>query len=218
MIIESGYSLSIPKTELPELPAEHFSGKIVVVDREEEIAPAVEYLRKFRILGFDTETKPTFKRGQSNSMALIQLSAENTCFLFRICKTGLSRELVSLLEDKNILKVGASVHDDFLGISRIGNCSPSNFLDIQQYVKQFRIADNSLARIYAILFGKRISKNQQKTNWEADTLTPGQQSYAALDARACVLIYEYLKSGRFNPEESKYKKYPEPESDEEPEK
>ena len=209
----SDYTLSIPKNELPALPAEHYAGTIKVVESLDEIDEAVGYLNSFDILGFDTETKPTFKRGQSNNMALIQLSGGERCYLFRICKIGIPKKLSSILENKRILKVGASVHDDFHGLTKVGECAPCNFLDIQQYVKKFRIEDNSLSRIYAIVFGKRISKNQQKTNWEAETLTPAQQAYAALDARACVLIYDYLSSGKFSPEDSIYKKYPEPEKE-----
>jgi len=209
MAEEENYFLSIPKTDIPLLPVQQYSGEIYVIDRPELVDDAVAELKKYKILGFDTETRPTFKKGQSNTTALIQLSAGNKCYLFRICKIGIPHPLAEILETPDIMKIGASVHDDFLGLSRIAHCSPQNFLDIQHYVKEFHIADNSLARIYAIIFGKRISKNQQKTNWEADSLTTGQQNYAALDARACVEIYEYLKAGKFNPENSIYKKYPE---------
>lgn len=203
------YYLSIPKTTLPELPIAHFPGVIHVIDSEEMISKAIDRLEKESIIGFDTETRPTFKKGQSNQMALMQLSTHSDCYLFRLNIIGIPKRLISLLENNNILKVGASIHDDFHGLEKIAQCKPSNFTDIQRYVKNFRIADNSLSRIFAILFNQRISKNQQKTNWEAETLTEGQQKYAALDAFACIKIYEYLASGKFNPADSIYKHFPE---------
>lgn len=209
---DTEFFLSIPKTELPSLPAAAFKGKIVVVDDQSKVADAVKDLRGHSIIGFDTETKPTFKRGQSNNMALMQLSTRDTCYLFRLNKIGMDPEVLGILEDENILKIGTSVHDDFTGLRKVASCEPANFIDLQRYVKQYRIADNSLSRISAIIFGERISKNQQKTNWEAENLTPAQQSYAALDAFACIRIYEYLESGKFCPEKSIYINYPEPET------
>lgn len=210
---ESDFFLSIPKSELPSLPAAVYRGKIVIVDREDQIGEAVSDLRRQSIIGFDTETKPTFKRGQSNKMALMQLSTHDTCYLFRLNKIGYPEELLSLLEDENIMKVGTSVHDDFTGLRKLASCEPRNFVDLQQYVKQFHIADNSLTRISAIVFGERITKNQQKTNWEAEELSQAQQCYAALDAYACIRIYDFLSGGKFCPEASPYLHYPEPEEE-----
>lgn len=207
--VDDNFYLSINKDELGKLPQAHFNGQIKVIDKEHLIAPAIERLREYTIIGFDTETRPSFKRGRTNNVALLQLSCEDTCFLFRLNDIGFTVELRSLLEDENILKVGASVHDDFLNLNKLNEFKPNNFVDIQQFVKQFRIEDNSLARIYGIMFGERISKNQRLTNWEQPTLTQGQQEYAALDAYACTQIYNYLIEGNFHPENSIYKKYPE---------
>jgi ribonuclease D len=196
--------LSISKDTLNELPISHFSGNIIVVDSEDKVPIAIESLRKHKILGFDTETRPSFKKGVMYKVSLIQLSTESECFLFRINLTGFHPDLKTLLEDESILKIGASVHDDFLNLSRLEQFNPAGFIDIQQYVKQFLIEDNSLSRIYAVLFGKRISKGQRLTNWESANLTMSQQSYAALDAQACLRIYNYLHTGAFEPLKSKY--------------
>lgn len=197
--------LSISKEALNELPVSHFNGSIVVVDSEDEIANSVEALRKHKIIGFDTETRPSFKKGVMYKVSLIQLSTETQCFLFRINLTGFHPALIALLEDENILKIGASVHDDFLNLSRLEkDFHPAGFIDIQQYVKQFLIEDNSLSRIYAVLFDERISKGQRLTNWESENLTSHQRAYAALDAQACLRIYNYLRTGHFDPLKSKY--------------
>lgn len=209
------FFLSIPKTELNMLPAAVYDGEIIVIEREEEIDSAVNYLRGADIIGFDTETKPAFKRGQTNLVSLIQLATTDRCYLFRINKTGFADNLRILLEDASILKVGVSIHDDFLNLQKFGKFEPDGFIDLQQYVKQFRIKDNSLARIYGILFGLRISKGQRLTNWEAAKLTSHQMAYAALDAKACINIYEKLLSGTFAPERSQYLNYPEEEPQDE---
>lgn len=210
---QADFYLSISKEQLSQLPQEHYTGPIQVIETEEDVAGAVEELRQSRHIGFDTETRPSFKRGKHYNVALLQLSVADKGFLFRLSKIGFPEQLRLLLEDKEIMKIGASVHDDFHNLNRIKEFDPGNFLDIQQYVKQFRIADNSLARIYGIVFGRRLSKAQRLTNWELPTLTPNQQAYAALDAVACTRIFEYLESGQFHPEDSQYRCVPQSEEE-----
>lgn len=196
--------LSISKQALSQLPAEVYTGPITVVDTVEAILPAIEKLEKAKIIGFDTETRPSFKKGQHFNVSLIQLSTNKECFLFRINKTGITRPLRDLLENPGKIKVGLSLHDDFINLAKITDLTPRGFVDLQQYVKTIGILDNSLTRIYAIVFGHRISKNQRLTNWEAPDLTPHQQQYAALDAVACVKIYQTLSGNKFNPADSPY--------------
>lgn len=196
---------SIPKDKLATLPAETFKGKITVVDTEDDLISALSALAGMEIIGFDTETKPSFKKGLSHTVSLLQLSGENECFLFRINKTGLHPLLISILSDPNVIKVGVSIHDDFHNLRKIADFSPAGFVDLQSEVKKYGIADNSLSRIYAILFDHRISKGQRLSNWEAPTLTVHQQAYAALDAAACLRIFRYLNDGKFNPEECRYR-------------
>lgn len=206
---EPEFNLSISKEALGNLPAAKFHGtRITLIDSEEQIDAAVDELSKADIIGFDTETKPSFKRGQSNVVSLLQLSTREHAFLFRLNRIGFGERLRTLLEDGNKLKVGLSIHDDFHHLARLNKFEPKGFIDLQQYVKSYMIADNSLTRIYAILFGKRISKSQRLTNWEAEQLTPAQQTYASLDALACIDIYDYLEAGKFNPEKSSYKVTP----------
>lgn len=198
------YQISISKDELSRLPMADYHGGAEVIDSEEGLAEAVEHLRNSRIVGFDTETRPSFKRGVSYDVSLLQLASPTRAFLFRLNILGLHPLLRELLEDSKLLKVGVSLRDDFHALARIGNIRPAGFIDLQQYVKCFNIADNSLARIYAILFSKRISKGQRLTNWEAPLLTPAQINYAAFDAISCIQIYDYISSGQFKPVESPF--------------
>lgn len=207
------YQLSISKEALAKLPVAHFHGSITVVEDAEASDKAIIDLRQAQVIGFDTETRPSFRKGQSNNVALMQLSTRFTSYLFRLNKLGLVESLKMLLEDESILKIGLSIHDDFHNLNKIAAIEPKGFIDLQNFVKQYRIADNSLARIYGIIFNKRISKGQRLTNWEADSLTTNQQSYAALDALACIDIYDEISSGRFNPELCQYRVYPSEETE-----
>lgn len=184
--------LTISKEQVAELPLETFRGDVVVVDHVEEVREACNFLSSQSALGFDTETKPAFKRGQVNKVALMQLSTEEVCFLFRLNKIGYPDELEAIMSDPGIKKIGLSLRDDFAAIRKRSVRKPENFIDLQGFVDQYGIEDNSLQKIYAILFGKKISKNQRVSNWEAETLTPAQQSYAAIDAWACLRIYNHL--------------------------
>lgn len=197
--------LSISKEALSSLPAAHYSSRAEVIDKVEDIPEAVSRLREAGLIGFDTETRPSFRKGVSHTVSLLQLASPSCCYLFRIHKTGLTKELISLLEDEQPLKVGLSLRDDFHQLGKAGLKQPGGFLDLQKYVKSYGIVDNSLSRIYAILFGQRIAKAQRLSNWEAPTLTEAQINYAALDAMACLRIYTHLTDGQFNPDESQYK-------------
>lgn len=191
--------ITISKEELGNLPTAQFDGEVILVDEPEQVDGAIADLRESDIIGFDTETRPSFKKGLSNRVSLMQLANRKRCYLFRLNKIGMPDSLRNLLEDPGLLKVGLSIHDDFHNLRRICELNPEGFVDLQPYVKQYRIADNSLSKIYAIVFGQRISKGQRLTNWEADVLTSTQCRYAALDAIACISIYDEVTSGAFHP-------------------
>lgn len=207
-IPEKDFHITISKEDLAALPKEIYNGDIQVIDVPEDVVPAVNALYKSSVIGFDTETRPAFKRGQYNSLSLIQLASESSCYLFRLNKIGFMQEIRKILEDESMLKIGLSIHDDFNNLRKLNrNFNPKGFIDLQSYVKTFRITDNSLQRIYGILFSRRISKSQRLSNWEAPMLTLAQQNYAALDAKACIDIYKCLKSGAFVPSASPYLQY-----------
>lgn len=184
--------LKISKNQIAGLEQEIFQGDIFLIDSLSKVEKAVSYLSEKQNLGFDTETKPAFKRGQVNRVALLQLATEDNCFLFRLNKIGYPKMLERLISDKSIRKIGLSLRDDFAALRQRKVREPENFIDLQLFVDKFGIEENSLQKIYAILFGKKISKNQRLSNWEAETLTAAQQSYAAIDAWACLRIYNFL--------------------------
>ena len=198
------WKTSITKAELAELPAETLEGNITVIDCEEGVEQAVRTLSEAGIIGFDTETKPSFRKGERHTVSLLQLSTLTESFLFRLNRIGLPSSVTRLLEDESVVKIGLSIHDDFINLRKKFELDPKGFIDLQAFVKKFNIADNSLSRIYGILFDKRISKGQRLSNWEASTLSPHQQEYAALDAVACLNIYNYLCEHGFDYKQSKY--------------
>lgn len=167
---------SISKEEVSQLPVEKFEGAIHTIDNLHEMEKAVNYLREFEYVGIDTETRPAFKKGKVNDVALLQISTNDRCFLFRLNVIGIPSALQELLKDSNVKKIGLSVKDDIASINRKIHVDIANCIDMQQYVKDFGIQDNSLAKIYAIIFGKRISKAQRLSNWEAPLLTDKQNN------------------------------------------
>ncbi len=187
------------------MPTLAYPGEILVVDTAELAHAALRELAKAPMVGFDTETRPSFRKGCVHKVALMQISTGERCYLFRLNKIGICAELKNFLENPDILKIGLSIHDDFNVLHRSGDIEPQGFVDLQEMVKRFDITDISLQKIYAILFGERISKSQRLTNWEAPELSTAQQVYASIDAWACLVIYEYLKSGQFDPYQSPYR-------------
>jgi len=184
---------SITKEELSTLTQEVFPGRIIVIQSENEAIKACSYLAEYKEIGFDTETRPAFRKGVTHKIAMMQLSTEDTCFLFRLNVIGLPDCLAEILINPAIKKVGLSLKDDFSAIHKRKSITPSNFVELQAFVKDYGIEDNGLQRIYGILFGKRISKGQRLSNWEVDTLSDAQKMYAAIDAWACLKIYNELK-------------------------
>lgn len=183
---------TISNEETAMLPAVEFRGPITVVDSPMDIRAACQYLAGQPVIGFDTETRPSFRVGAVNRVALLQLSSAERCFLFRLNKIPLERDILKLFEDKNILKIGVAIRDDLKALRQIRLFRERNFLDLQNFVPEWGIAEKSLRKISAIVLGKRVSKAQRLSNWEAATLTEGQQLYAATDAWVCTKIYERL--------------------------
>ena len=185
---------SISKQEIASLPQALFEGRVFIILTEEDANKAVAYLKEHSIVGVDTETRPSFKKGVTHKVALLQISTEDTCFLFRLNHLGMPDSLLDFLCD-DTLKIGLSLKDDFnmLRKRKSGvHTEEGNWIELQDYVVKFGIEDKSLQKIYANLFAKKISKSQRLSNWEADTLSEAQIRYAATDAWACVQIYKRL--------------------------
>ena len=188
----SAMNKSITKEEIAELPIRAFEGKINVPLTEEEIIAAVDYLRKYPVLGFDTETRPSFRKGQHNNVALLQLSAGDEAFLFRLNKIKLPNVVKQLLADASITKVGAAIHDDLKALVKLSPFEPAGFVDVQTIAKQLGIENLGLRPLAALLMGIKISKAQQTSNWEIPYLTAAQKLYAATDAWVSLEIYTRL--------------------------
>ena len=183
----------IDKAEVSEMEVETFLGRIIVIQTELEAEKAVNFLLTQPMVGVDTETRPSFKRGTMNKVALLQVSTYDTCFLFRLNMIGMCAPVERLLSHPTLVKVGLSLKDDIRMLHQVGEFASNNFIDLQDVVGQVGIRDMSLQKIYANLFGRKISKRQRLTNWEADVLTDRQKGYAATDAWACIRIYKYLE-------------------------
>ncbi|MGM9714201.1 MAG: 3'-5' exonuclease [Prevotella sp.] len=178
------------KKLLPTLPRVLFDGRIIVVLDESTSEKAVDYLLSQDILGIDTETRPCFTKGHHYKVALLQVSTHDTCFLFRLNILGNSPSVRRLLEDTTIPKVGLSLHDDINSLSQRVTFRKGHFIDLQNIMCDLGIEDMSLAKLYANIFGQRISKREQLSNWESDVLSEKQKRYAATDAWACIMLYE----------------------------
>ena len=176
---------TITKAEIAAMPKVLFPGRIFVIYTESEAEKAVAYLKDQRIVGVDTETRPSFKRGTTHKVALLQISTQDTCFLFRLNRIGMPDSLQEFLMS-NTLKIGLSLKDDFNSLRKREDVHPDrgNWIELQDYVGRFGIADRSLQKIFANLFGQKISKSQRLSNWEAEVLSEGQKLYAATDAWA----------------------------------
>lgn len=181
---------SITKEELTDLPLRWFEGEIVIVDNKKKLRQAVDVLSKQTIIGFDTETKPSFKKGIINKVALLQLSTKDQAFLIRVNKIGLSSKICDILSNPDIIKPGVAIRDDIKGLQEFKNFKPGGFIELQDHAKDLGIQNFSLKKLTAIACGFRISKGQQLSNWEADQFTPKQQIYAATDAWTALEIYK----------------------------
>jgi len=186
------FKKSITDEELAELPLTFFEGKIHLIEKVEQLTDAVNFMKTQKILGFDTETRPSFKKGQNHQVALLQLSTADQAFLIRTNLIGLSPGLIRVLASPSILKIGAAIRDDIKILQKIAPFKPGGFVELQEMVKLYGIENFSLKKLAAIVGGVRISKSQRLTNWEAPVLTEQQQIYAATDAWIAYVIYTGL--------------------------
>ena len=196
------YRISISPEEIEKLEPASFPGKIKVVDSLGlEFLKAVRYLKRQKVLGVDTESRPCFSPGQPHyGVSLLQLSGQEKAYLFRIKLIGdIPKQLRAILSDENIIKVGAAVNDDVRGLEKHHDFQPKAFVDLQKMVWEYGIKDKSVKKMAAIILGIRISKTQQLSNWEAETLSDAQCAYAATDAWVCREMYMKLLASEKNP-------------------
>lgn len=201
MLKPNTYIHRLSKDLLQQMPLAAFEGEVVVVDKPEMVNEAVAYLRKQPVLGVDTEARPSFNRGTHYPTALVQISSCERCYLFRLTHVGMPQALADLFSNPKICKVGLAFRDDINGLRRRRNFTPVNCIDLQSIVGRYGILELGLQKLFAICFGKKISKTQQLTNWENSHLTPEQARYASTDAWATLLIYLDLMAHEPLPQE-----------------
>lgn len=185
--------VSLENEELANYPTQSFNGQITVISDLKKVDEAVAYLSKCSVIGFDTETRPTFTKNHKNTVALLQLSDEKRAFLFRIKLIGLPTSLVQILTNETICKVGVAVHDDIKALQEIRAFTPKNFIDLQTIAKSLHIEAMGLRKLTPIALGFKISKRQQLSNWENIFLSKAQRLYAATDAWVSLRIYQELQ-------------------------
>lgn len=183
---------TITNDQTAELPSALFDGKIVVVTRDEQVGAMCRDLESHKVIGFDTETRPSFKAGVTNRVALLQLSTPTRCYLIRLCRIKLHNAILRILSNPDILKIGADVAGDLRSLHVLRNFNERGFVDLQHIASEWGIEEKSLRKMSAIVLGERVSKAQRLSNWEASVLTPQQMMYAATDAWVCIKIYERL--------------------------
>jgi len=188
------YLPDITAEEIKKLPLEMFRGDVFVVSDYADFQRAIAMVRRESVLGFDTETKPSFKKGRRNKVSLLQLATDKQAWLFRLSRIGLPRELVAVLENPEIVKIGLALRDDLHSLHTLQPFEPRNMIDLQKIVSQYGITAQGLRKLAAIVLGVRISKSQQVTNWENPVLAESQVLYAATDAWVCYAIWKKLNS------------------------
>lgn len=184
---------NIDKADITTLPTVTFGGRIIVVQSSSEAEKAFRYLADQPLVGIDTETRPTFSKGHVYSVSLLQVSTADTCFLVRLNLIGMTPAVRDFLQSERTVKIGLSLKDDFARLHKKGDFTARGYIELQDYVSSLGIEAQSLQKIYALVFGQRISKSQRLSNWEADVLTDAQKAYAATDAWACLNLYNRLE-------------------------
>ena len=183
------YPERISKNELLELPLLQFPGKIHLVNDRIKMEKAMELIQEEALLGFDTETRPSFKRGENHPVALLQLASENDAFLFQLRNLGLPDPLKEIFEDESVLKIGVAIHDDIKALQQKSEFQPNGFVDLADIARRFGIITTGLRNLTGIVLKSRISKRYQLSNWNRKILDEHQQLYAATDAWVCREIY-----------------------------
>lgn len=188
------YKTKISEEEIEGLPIFTFEGEIIVIDHKDKVDSAVKDLTSSPYIGFDTETKPAFKKGITHQVGLLQLATDKRVYLFRLNKCGLPPSLQALLANEEVMKIGVGIRDDIRGLRRIADFKPASFLDLQLFARAFGIEEMSFSKLMSIIFNVKISKRQRTSNWEAPKLTSAQVRYAATDAWGSLKMYKALKS------------------------
>jgi ribonuclease D len=188
-----GLKLTITSEEINRLPLKTFEGKTVVVSDIHQLPRAIKEIEKHEVVGFDTETRPSFKRGQFYHVSLLQLAVPKKAYLIRVNHTGVTDEIKELFENSNVIKTGVGIRDDLKALQKLKPFDPAGFFDLSTLAKQAGLQVESVKKLTGLLLGFRISKSAQTSNWEAATFTQKQIEYAATDAWVCLELFQRLR-------------------------
>jgi len=186
------YLKHITKEQINELPMHEYRGKIIVIETFEGALKAIALLLKEKILGFDTETRPSFQKGEVYQVSLLQLATEDCAYLFRLNKIPFPKELTQILSNANIIKAGVGIRDDIKGFQKLHAFEPQGFVDLSHEAGNLGFTSFGLRALTGIFLGERLSKAAKVTNWENMHLTPAQIKYAASDAYVGLKIFEKI--------------------------
>ena len=190
---DSGLKTNITVDEVNLLPLRAYSGKVQVVTEASHFTKIANEISKHKVVGFDTETRPSFKKGQSYKLALLQLATPSKVYLIRTHYTGITEPIISIFENPNIIKAGVAIRDDIKALQTVASFTPASFIELATLSKSAGLQVESVKKLAALMLGFRISKSAQTSNWEAPTLTEKQIEYAATDAWVCLELYGKLK-------------------------
>jgi ribonuclease D len=188
MALPPDFLRTITKDAVNALPIRRYEGKVVLVATSEEAARAAEDFARERVVGFDTETRPTFKVGQKYPPALAQVATASAVYLFQLQKMDSSSVLRSLLESK-VVKAGVGIGDDIKALRETFGFEPASIVDLGAAARRHNIERSGVRTLAALFLGLRIPKGAKTTNWAARELSPQQVAYAATDAWACRELY-----------------------------
>lgn len=177
---------------MEQLPLFVFPGEVTVVENSKEADRVVGLLQDCDRLGFDTETRPAFHKGEHYDVGLLQLSTPEHAYLFRLKKCGWGKPLRDLLSDPKKLKIGVGIRGDLRGLEQLGAFVPASFVDLQEYAARFGIEDKSFSKLMGIVCQVRVSKRQRTSNWDAPVLSEAQIRYAATDAWGALEMFTRL--------------------------
>ncbi len=186
------YCRSFSKEEVNSLPLFRYEGPVTVVRDKDELRDALDYMEEERLLGFDTESRPCFRKGVINSPSLVQIACSDMVFLIQLRFVPLGEELAALLSDNYRIKAGVAIGDDMRLLSRLFPFTGAGLVDLGEVARSKGLTTRGLRTLAANFLGIRVSKSAQCSNWELSDLSQQQISYAATDAWISRQVYERM--------------------------
>src|SRR5882724_6361349 len=180
---------TIPHEELMQLPIVRYRGAIHFIQTEKDLHRALQEIRCEHVVGFDTETRPTFRKGQFHAPSLVQIATSHAVHLFQLARLDFSHALAEVFGNPQIIKAGVALARDLSELQKLFPFKPENVVDLGDIAKHRGMAQTGLRNLTGLFLGGRITKGPQTSNWAQPALSPKQQLYAATDAWACRELY-----------------------------